>query len=423
MAEQTSTPVYPVERPSFSKSKQGGKSSIGNRTKKHVRKQTHSASHPSINSKSVPSTIPASTIPTNSCHTNSRLLSEFNLTPKSDLINANTIEDTDTTTPNNNNDNNNRILHNLNEESTRNGEHLSSAHLSYKHTNSYNININNIEYNDGYKSPHSSSSGDYISSTDSNNPNNNNNNNNSRSRSYSSTNVLILKSPGPNAGKPPSMVLVHLAVIIAQLSFGSASVIGVLGLPSMNPILFTLIRDSVSGPCLCIIAYCIDKQFPNFLKHFWRFGQTGFCLFMQQLFYIIGLKLTNSYVIANAWQPSQAIFGIIYGYFCFKVEKHLDKYKIIGIMVAIAGALFITLYDYDLKKYSSGKHFVTFFVGNIFFFINCSAIVFYLILSRKLLKYYPSSTVVGYSYVIAASLMCFAALIVSSSDRYSVISP
>ena len=57
----------------------------------------------------------------------------------------------------------------------------------------------------------------------------------------------------------PSLLLVHLAIISAQVAFGGGSVIGSLGMPETNPVLFALIREGIAGPLLCIIAYCLDR--------------------------------------------------------------------------------------------------------------------------------------------------------------------
>ena len=57
----------------------------------------------------------------------------------------------------------------------------------------------------------------------------------------------------------PPILIVHLAIITANIFFGGGAVIGYLGLPGVNPILVALIREGISGPFLCIIAYLIDK--------------------------------------------------------------------------------------------------------------------------------------------------------------------
>lgn len=58
----------------------------------------------------------------------------------------------------------------------------------------------------------------------------------------------------------PSLFIVHLAIIAAQVAFGGGSVIGALGMPETNPVLFALIREGIAGPLLCLVAYIVDKS-------------------------------------------------------------------------------------------------------------------------------------------------------------------
>eukprot|EP01084_Bolivina_argentea_P138326 243554_1 len=205
----------------------------------------------------------------------------------------------------------------------------------------------------------------------------------------------------------PSLLLIHVSLIIAQTLFGGGAIIGQLGLPSTNPVLFALIREGIGGPILCVIAYLKDKRIPDFLD-FKLFIGPGLCLFLNQFCFIVGIKISSG-ITASAWQPSQGILAVIYG-FCFGIEREFDKFKVFGIIIGTSGALFMILYD---NHDSSGnRDFFHVFGGSIMFFLNCSATVMYLILGKKALKKYPSSTITGYSYIIASFLMIFTQLIV-----------
>lgn len=64
--------------------------------------------------------------------------------------------------------------------------------------------------------------------------------------SSKSSNDLIRsmnRVPSREVKTVPSLLLVHLAIITAQVSFGGGSVIGSLGMPETNPVLFALIRE------------------------------------------------------------------------------------------------------------------------------------------------------------------------------------
>jgi hypothetical protein len=102
------------------------------------------------------------------------------------------------------------------------------------------------------------------------------------------------------------LILAHLACIGTQTLFGGGSVVGKLGVSQGNPVLFALIREGTAGPILCIAAFVINRILPE-AKHIPRFLILGACLFGNQLFFIVGLKLSNS-ITASVWQPTQPIF-------------------------------------------------------------------------------------------------------------------
>eukprot|EP01084_Bolivina_argentea_P138325 243549_1 len=205
----------------------------------------------------------------------------------------------------------------------------------------------------------------------------------------------------------PSLLFIHGALILAQILFGGGAVVGELGLPDTNPVLFAFIRECIAGPILLLIAYGKNQIIPS-LSDWKLFIPTGICLFLNQLCFIVGLKISSG-ITASAWQPSQGVLAVMYG-FCFGLEPRIDIYKTFGIIIGTAGALFMILYD---NHDSSGnRDFFHVFGGSIMFFLNCSATVMYLILGKKALKKYPSSTITGYSYIIASFLMIFTQLIV-----------
>ena len=219
------------------------------------------------------------------------------------------------------------------------------------------------------------------------------------------------------------LCVVHSVLLLAQIIFASGSVIAALGLPSLNPVLFALIRECVAGPILCCIAYCTDKELPSIKDLFWSklFLLPGFFLFCNQCFFIIGIKLSSS-VTASAWQPSQAILAIIFG-LCLGTENNttIDIYKIFGILSAFIGALFMILFQNNGNSINNNNNddknsnSINLFVGHVCFFINCSSTALYIIFAKKTMKIYASQTVAGYSYIIAAFFMTIAAIIVSSS--------
>jgi len=56
---------------------------------------------------------------------------------------------------------------------------------------------------------------------------------------------------------------VTLALITVQVIFGGGAVVGKLGLPSFNPMLFAFIREACAGPILLVIAMQSRQAFPS----------------------------------------------------------------------------------------------------------------------------------------------------------------
>jgi len=209
------------------------------------------------------------------------------------------------------------------------------------------------------------------------------------------------------AGAPkykPKAWVVHLALITAQIIFGGGSVVGKLGVDKFNPILFALIREGCAGPILCVLAYCKDRTLPS-PKHLWWFLITGLFIFSNQLFFIIGIKLSNA-VVGSAWQPSQAVMvtaiAIAIGW-----EK-ATVMKILGILIAFGGAVFIVFFGSQLKEGSSEL------AGNILYFFNCLGTAMYVICSKPMMKTYPAMSVTAWSYIMASIMMAVSCLVANN---------
>lgn len=140
----------------------------------------------------------------------------------------------------------------------------------------------------------------------------------------------------------PSLLWIHLAAMSAQSLFGAGAIIGEFGLSATNPVWFAALREGVSGPILCIIAYFKDKTIPP-ISDWTLFIAPGIHLFLNQFCYIIGLKISSG-IAASAWMPSQGILAVLYGY-CLGVERHVDRYKVGGILIGSISAMFMILFE------------------------------------------------------------------------------
>mmetsp|Transcript_41490 Transcript_41490/g.66710 ORF Transcript_41490/g.66710 Transcript_41490/m.66710 type:complete len:330 (-) Transcript_41490:621-1610(-) len=218
--------------------------------------------------------------------------------------------------------------------------------------------------------------------------------------------ISELQLPAPSIRNSPSPLLVHGALILAQIIFGSGSVVGKLGIDKFNPVLFALIRDGAAAPILVTMALVMDGNMPKKI-HFPRFLVTGLFIFLSQLLFLIGLKLSNA-VLGSAWQPSQSIMVTAIA-IALRMEK-ANILKIMGIFVAFGGAMFMVLFD---AHYDSGKSEIA---GNILFFFNCMSTALYVIYAKPLYKHYSPISVTAYSYLSASVLMGIATVSMNHID-------
>eukprot|EP00727_Mastigamoeba_balamuthi_P000411 m51a1_g10367 hypothetical protein (437) ;mRNA; r:87776-89769 len=209
-----------------------------------------------------------------------------------------------------------------------------------------------------------------------------------------------------NSATPPSLLLVHGALLAVQVCFGANAVVGKLGMSEgTNPVFFALLREAIAGPVLLAFASAFDRRLPA-ARDLWLFGLAGGCLFVNQLCYIVGLKLADTATTAALWQMTQPVFTTVIA-LSIRWER-ATAYNVVGILLSVGGACFMVLYG------KSGSSMSSSIPANICFFLNCLATSLYVIASKPLLKSrgYRPTTVIGWAYVIAALMMLVANAVV-----------
>ena len=208
-----------------------------------------------------------------------------------------------------------------------------------------------------------------------------------------------------------------MSLIITQVIFGGGAVVGKFGVSNFNPILFALIRECIAGPLLLLIAY---KSSPE-KKMFWVsrsdwvwFAAAGFCMFSNQLCFIVGEKLSSA-VVGSAWQPSQPLFlsaiSIMLGW------ERASSLRIAGILVAFLGAAFmVTTSSTDFGAVIILSAGGSAFAGNCLFFLNCLGTAGFVLFGRKLLAKYNSPVVTGWSYCAASLQMAVASVVINTNQ-------
>ena len=253
---------------------------------------------------------------------------------------------------------------------------------------------------------------------------------------------------------PPPLIIVHLAIAFAQLLWGAGSVIGHLSLSESraDPILFSAIREGCASCLLTVILYIRRRTrthitplpaFPSitsnininpFVSFFSTIKSnpdirgllfTGVCLYLGQLGFILGLQLSSS-ITASSWQPFQALLAIAYEWILARIggydiivtssKPRVNLRKVIGIIIGIAGALFMVLTpeskqllngndDGNDQQQQQQQQWWTHLCASLFFFINCSASVFYLLISSPISHKFTSLVVTTSAYIVATALM------------------
>jgi len=135
------------------------------------------------------------------------------------------------------------------------------------------------------------------------------------------------------------------------------------------------------------------------------FLASGFALFLNQAFYIIGLKLSNS-TTASIWQPAVPIFAMIIS-LLLRMEA-VSVLKVVGIGVAFFGAAMMIAFG--------GGSLSGNILANFLFIGNTTGTAMYVIITKPLLKTHVAIWVTGCSYMCASVIMFCLALIVNTND-------
>ena len=188
---------------------------------------------------------------------------------------------------------------------------------------------------------------------------------------------------------------------------------GKMGLSGTNPIVFALIREATAGPLLLMLAYALErkKSFESISmrQDMLPFFISGLCLYGSNLTYILGLKFSNS-TTASVWQPAQPLFITCMAIY-FKLEKPTIL-KFMGIAVAAAGCLFVSLWNSESKDDDAKNELL----GNVLFFMQGLCCAGFWVGQKPLLKKFPPITVIGVSDIIACVLMTCTALLINNTS-------
>ncbi|MBK9215532.1 MAG: DMT family transporter [Chloracidobacterium sp.] len=170
--------------------------------------------------------------------------------------------------------------------------------------------------------------------------------------------------------RPPSAVL---ALLPAQLLFGSLPVIGKVVLTVLPPIALVGIRTAITAIILFVIQAFRGRVWLKEKRDYGRFALLSlFGVVLNQLFFIGGLSLTsaaNTSLLAVMIPVFTLAIGALIG------SERLTASKVAGIALAAVGA--VILIDPRRASFSSQTT-----IGDLFIIINCFAYGVYVATSK-----------------------------------------
>ena len=103
------------------------------------------------------------------------------------------------------------------------------------------------------------------------------------------------------------------ALLLANALFGAGSVVGSIGLPSMNPLVFASLREASATLILGCVALVVERRAatrkpqdapPPVAPRRYLYASLGVCVFLDQGCSIAGIKLSDA-VTQSIWHALQ----------------------------------------------------------------------------------------------------------------------
>ena len=226
-----------------------------------------------------------------------------------------------------------------------------------------------------------------------------------------------------------TLALAHVALATANAILGIGSVVSKIGLSGCNPVVFAFLREMLAAPllfgmsCTLEASSMVDLGGPQpsrvTLRDVLQFFLAGLMLFGTNLGYIVGVKLLGA-TPAAIWQSSLPIFtmliSVLVGY-----EK-LSVLKVVGVLSAVAGCAFLTLFDPASGGSSGAKPAQV--TGNLIFLVQVLACAAFFVAEKPLLRRFSPLATLAYSYAIASTFMIIAALVINSDvELLNIVCP
>jgi drug/metabolite transporter (DMT)-like permease len=186
---------------------------------------------------------------------------------------------------------------------------------------------------------------------------------------------------------------VHLALLVAQLSFGGFHVVAKAALVELPPLALAGLRVAFATPILAALAWRHDRFVPSRrdLPVLALLGGLG--VFGNQVLFITGLQRTTA-TNASILMTSLPVFAVAAAA-VLGIER-IGPRRLLGILLSVAGALVLV----NPFRFSTGGRTV---LGNGLILLNALCYALFLVLQRPVLARIPWRTLIAWSFLLGGA--------------------
>jgi len=199
------------------------------------------------------------------------------------------------------------------------------------------------------------------------------------------------------------LAIAALAAVQTLFALGTVFVKWTLMSTKVNPIILLLYREISAAAILIMLSARLGAPLR---KDFGRYVVAGFCMFLNQALFIVGVDLSGA-VVASCIQPSQPI--VTFGIAVLTGQETLDFNRCVGLGFAVVGAVWVVVGDMIFSGKSAAEVGKNSILGDCCLIANCVAMGFCYVIVKQLSKTYSPVVVIAWIYAYAAVALVFAA--------------
>ena len=195
-----------------------------------------------------------------------------------------------------------------------------------------------------------------------------------------------------------------LCLVQTLFALGTVYVKWALKSTRVNAIILLLYREIFAAAILILLS--VRHGAPR-SRDFSRFLLAGFCMFLNQALFIVGVDLSGA-VVASCIQPSQPV--VTFAIAVLVGQEKLDLKRCLGLSFAVMGAVWVVTGDMLATGKSAAEVGKNSMLGDLCLIANCLAMGWCYVLVKQLNKVYSSIVVIAWIYGYAAAFLIFTAI-------------